>query len=203
MHFCILSFPKPPFQFFPAKDFHLSRGNGFREINQVDTAWHPHRWREKCLGAHIVGGPAKSLALGFVPSIIDLSPVLRQQFLKVKPRLFPDALRVRQINHPVEPKPNPDDGSRPHICQRKFVVSKTGVAFVQGGTLCSGQICSRKRPCGRPSASEFEAALAVEQFDDASKLQRRGSKSDVMPLGKRALRPFEPRDKNLVLRIGY
>src|SRR5438874_597607 len=100
MHLCRLTFLQPSLQFLPAKDFHLTRAkNGFREINEVDTASHLRRWREKSLCAHIVGGPAKSLAVRFVPGIINLSPVLCQQLFEAKPRLFPDALRIGQINH--------------------------------------------------------------------------------------------------------
>jgi hypothetical protein len=44
--------------------------------------------REQSLSSYVVGGATKSLALRFVASIIDLSPILGQQFIKAEPRLF-------------------------------------------------------------------------------------------------------------------
>src|SRR5947207_6906744 len=97
--FAVLSFLEPSVQLFSAKDFRSAGNNGFWEIKEVHAIWHPGRWCEKTLCSDVVDSPTKGLALRFIASIVDFSPVLREQLFKTNPELFSDAFRVGEINH--------------------------------------------------------------------------------------------------------
>src|SRR5258708_16018064 len=107
----------------------------------------------------------------------------------MNPRLFPETLRMYQVNHFFESQSNSHDGLGPQIGQRKFVVSKMGVAFAEGRILGQRKIDGWKCPGCRPASSKFEAAFSIKEFDDANKFQMRSAKGDAVPFGKTALRP--------------
>ncbi len=138
-----------------------------------------------------------------MPGVIDLAPVLRQQFIQQQPRLRSKAGGIRQIYHLLQFQTHTDDHLGFHIAQREVVVCEIRAAFLDGCFLRCRKIHGPKIPGRQPPSADLPAASPVKQFCQPGKLQGRGAKRNALPLGKAALELFQFRDEYVVSRVGF